>query len=228
MPNENARSESNDETATTDDTALDPAVEKITGLVGDVQIADEPTGDDVELDTALEDDEPVVDADVALDAEADVEDAPADDAEDEAADDAVAEDDDLDDELAPVAPKSASGATKRAAKAERKAAERARIEKSKQLAAKARGKSRGGREADTASMTKEQLRHSQPKTQQLDDLNPVWFKPIMFGFLLIGFVWILVYYLSTARLPIAELGDWNLLIGIGIAMVGFLMMTNWK
>ncbi|RRJ87078.1 cell division protein CrgA [Gulosibacter macacae] len=77
-------------------------------------------------------------------------------------------------------------------------------------------------------MTKAQQRYSTPKSKNIDEGNPVWFKPIMFGFLLLGLIWILVYYLSSARLPIAVLGDWNLLIGIGVAMVGFLMMTNWK
>lgn len=207
-------------------------------------LADEEA-DVVESD-ALEDD--ALEDDALEDEDTDVEDADAADVED--ADDDLDEDED-DDAGAETAPATAKGATAKRTKkkdaargaskatsakreatltrAERKAAEKARIERSKEIAAKARGKG-GKRDAatDTASMTKEQLRYSQPKTQQLDDVNPVWFKPIMFGFLLLGFAWILVYYLSTARLPIAELGDWNLLIGIGIALVGFLMMTNWK
>ena len=31
--------------------------------------------------------------------------------------------------------------------------------------------------------------------------NPVWFKPIMFGFMLVGLVWIIVFYVSQGRLP---------------------------
>lgn len=60
------------------------------------------------------------------------------------------------------------------------------------------------------------------------DANPAWFKPLMFGFLIVGFLWIIVYYLSNGRLPIQELGAWNILVGFGIAFVGFLMTTNWK
>nr|WP_263970266.1 cell division protein CrgA [Gulosibacter chungangensis] len=82
-------------------------------------------------------------------------------------------------------------------------------------------------EAKRASMTKEQLRAS-GKKQRPSDANPVWFKPIMFGFLLLGFVWIIVYYLSQGYFPVQALGDWNILVGFGIALVGFLMMTNWK
>ena len=31
--------------------------------------------------------------------------------------------------------------------------------------------------------------------------NPVWFKPIMIGLMLVGLVWVLVFYLSGMQLP---------------------------
>lgn len=58
--------------------------------------------------------------------------------------------------------------------------------------------------------------------------NAVWFKPIMVGLLLIGLAWIMVFYLSSQLFPIPGIGTWNLVIGIGIALVGFLMMTRWR
>ena len=58
--------------------------------------------------------------------------------------------------------------------------------------------------------------------------NPVWFKPIMFGFMLIGLLWILVYYISSAQLPIGGIGGYNILVGFGIALVGFLMTLWWR
>jgi hypothetical protein len=58
--------------------------------------------------------------------------------------------------------------------------------------------------------------------------NPVWFKPVMFGFMLLGLVWIIVFYVSNNTLPIRELGSWNILIGFGIMFVGFLMTTRWR
>jgi hypothetical protein len=57
--------------------------------------------------------------------------------------------------------------------------------------------------------------------------NPVWFKPVMFGFMLIGLIWIVVYYIS-GTFPIAGLGSWNILIGFGIAFIGFLMTLRWR
>lgn len=62
-----------------------------------------------------------------------------------------------------------------------------------------------------------------------DAPNPVWFKPVMIGFMLLGLVWVLVFYLSTnGSLPIPGIGAWNLAIGFGIALIGFLMTTRWR
>lgn len=61
-----------------------------------------------------------------------------------------------------------------------------------------------------------------------DAPNAVWFKPIMFGFMLIGLVWIIVFYVSDQSLPVPQWGSWNILVGFGIMFVGFLMTTRWR
>ncbi|MCX6503387.1 MAG: cell division protein CrgA [Microbacterium sp.] len=58
--------------------------------------------------------------------------------------------------------------------------------------------------------------------------NPVWFLPIMVGLMVIGLVWVLVFYLSNTQYPIPGIDAWNLVIGFGIAFVGFLMTTRWR
>lgn len=63
--------------------------------------------------------------------------------------------------------------------------------------------------------------------------NPVWFKPVMFGFMLLGLIWIITYYVTSAQFPLGaatpwNLENWNILIGFGISMVGFMMSTRWK
>jgi len=58
--------------------------------------------------------------------------------------------------------------------------------------------------------------------------NPVWFKPLMFGFMLLGLAWLLTYYISDSQFPIAAIGNANIAIGIGIMLVGFLMTTRWR
>jgi len=58
--------------------------------------------------------------------------------------------------------------------------------------------------------------------------NPVWFKPVMFGFMIVGLLWIIVFYVSQGLFPIPDLGSWNILIGFGIAFIGFIMTTRWR
>lgn len=58
--------------------------------------------------------------------------------------------------------------------------------------------------------------------------NPVWFKPVMFGFMLLGLVWIIVFYVSGSQFPIPDLGPWNIMVGFGIMFIGFLMTTRWR
>jgi hypothetical protein len=63
--------------------------------------------------------------------------------------------------------------------------------------------------------------------------NPTWYKVTMFGLMVVGLLWILTFYISSAQYPLGsaafiDLSNWNILIGFGIAMVGFVMTTKWK
>ncbi|QIM15529.1 cell division protein CrgA [Leucobacter insecticola] len=60
--------------------------------------------------------------------------------------------------------------------------------------------------------------------------NPVWFKPVMFGFMLLGLIWIVLYYVTSTGLglPIPQLGQANIFVGFGLVLVGFLMTPWWK
>ncbi|SJM43780.1 Cell division protein CrgA [Frigoribacterium sp. JB110] len=46
--------------------------------------------------------------------------------------------------------------------------------------------------------------------------------------MLLGLVWIIVFYLTDQQFPIPDIGAWNLMIGFGIAFIGFLMTTRWR
>jgi len=61
-----------------------------------------------------------------------------------------------------------------------------------------------------------------------DAPNPVWFKPLMFGFMLVGLLWIILFYISQGQFPIPALQSWNIVVGFGIAFIGFLMTTRWR
>jgi hypothetical protein len=57
---------------------------------------------------------------------------------------------------------------------------------------------------------------------------PGWYKPVMFGLMILGLLWIMTYYISQGLLPIVMAGGWNIVAGFGIAMVGFFMTTRWR
>lgn len=92
----------------------------------------------------------------------------------------------------------------------------------------------GGRPVDHARISSMARTTARTKTERPQIAsgeqapNPVWFKPVMFGFMLLGLVWIIVFYVSQNQLPIPQLGSWNILIGFGIMFVGFLMTTRWR
>jgi len=50
----------------------------------------------------------------------------------------------------------------------------------------------------------------------------------MFGFMIVGLLWVVTYYISEQRFPIASLGSWNIAIGLGLAFIGFLMTPRWR
>jgi len=60
--------------------------------------------------------------------------------------------------------------------------------------------------------------------------NPVWFKPLMFGFMVLGLVWIVLFYVTSDNLglPVPQLGQANIFIGFGLVLIGFMMTPWWK
>jgi hypothetical protein len=52
-------------------------------------------------------------------------------------------------------------------------------------------------------------------------------------FLVVGLVWIMVYYISQTLYPLGSgtpinLGAGNIIVGFGLMMVGFGFLTRWK
>lgn len=59
-------------------------------------------------------------------------------------------------------------------------------------------------------------------------LSPSWWAPVMVTLMVIGLVVIVVTYVTNAQYPIPGIGNWNLAVGAGIALVGFIMTMRWK
>lgn len=58
--------------------------------------------------------------------------------------------------------------------------------------------------------------------------SPRWWVPTLLTLMLVGLVWIVVFYLSSSTLPVPGIGAWNLVIGFGLIIVGFGMTTRWR
>jgi len=58
-------------------------------------------------------------------------------------------------------------------------------------------------------------------------VSPRWLVPTMLGCLIIGLVWIVVFYVSQQSYPIHALGPANLVIGFGFLVSGVGLSTRW-
>ncbi len=58
--------------------------------------------------------------------------------------------------------------------------------------------------------------------------SPRWLVPLFLTLMLVGLAWLVVYYITQARYPIGDLGNWNMAIGFGFILVGFGLATRWE
>ncbi|MDR1442402.1 MAG: cell division protein CrgA [Bifidobacteriaceae bacterium] len=67
-----------------------------------------------------------------------------------------------------------------------------------------------------------------PPVSKAPKASPSWWAPVMVAVMLVGLVWVVVYYLSQAAYPIPQLGAWNLAVGFGLILGGFGMTAGWR
>ncbi len=89
-------------------------------------------------------------------------------------------------------------------------------------------------------MAKQQKRNQRSKRKSDDDeplqdnwakgvpLSPSWWAPTFITLLILGLVWLVIYYFAGWNYPIPGIGYGNLLIGLGLMMAGFLMTLRWR
>lgn len=58
--------------------------------------------------------------------------------------------------------------------------------------------------------------------------SPRWLVPVMLACLILGLLWIVAYYLVGDLPVLSALGNWNMLIGFGLIMIGFGLSTRWR
>lgn len=58
--------------------------------------------------------------------------------------------------------------------------------------------------------------------------SPRWYAPLMVGLMVLGLVWIVVYYVAGDQIPfMVSIGVWNFAIGFGAMVVGLIMSMRW-
>jgi Cell division protein CrgA len=59
--------------------------------------------------------------------------------------------------------------------------------------------------------------------------SPRWYAGVMVGLMLVGLLWIVVYYVAGDRIPfLVTLGPWNFAIGFGAMVAGLVMSMRWR
>ena len=58
--------------------------------------------------------------------------------------------------------------------------------------------------------------------------NPAWFVPVMLSLMVLGLLWVVVFYITSQQYPVEALGRWNLGVGFGLMLAGFAMTTRWR
>lgn len=56
-----------------------------------------------------------------------------------------------------------------------------------------------------------------------------WVPPLFITVMLLGVAWIVIANIAALNIPfMAALGNWNILIGMGLIATAFVLMTLWK
>ncbi|GAA1141093.1 cell division protein CrgA [Nesterenkonia lutea] len=91
---------------------------------------------------------------------------------------------------------------------------------------------RNRRKSEKTAAKKSPLNDAEPK--ELKDLEledeslPLWYRATMIGLMVLGLLWLIVWYITQGAAPLAAVGGWNVIIGFGIIMIGFFMTMRWK
>lgn len=78
-----------------------------------------------------------------------------------------------------------------------------------------------GRDKKTAA-------YSPPRTSKSAEPNPTWWAPAFVTLMVVGLLWIVVYYVTEYRYPVPSIGAWNLGVGFVLLLAGFIMTMRWR
>ncbi|MGO1509930.1 MAG: cell division protein CrgA [Actinomycetaceae bacterium] len=89
-------------------------------------------------------------------------------------------------------------------------------------------KKRKRKDGSPVTRTEAQEHDAALERGEIAEPSPSWWAPTMVTLMVVGLLFVLVTYLTSAQYPVPGIGNWNLGIGFGIAMIGFLMTLRWR
>lgn len=106
----------------------------------------------------------------------------------------------------------------------------ARGDKKDKKKAKSADDAEDGAEEQASDSRRKRRRGDRPLP--VPGMNPTWWAPVMCTLMVVGLLWIVVFYLlsngTKDTWPIPGIGYGNLAIGFAMIMAGFLMTTRWR
>jgi len=70
---------------------------------------------------------------------------------------------------------------------------------------------------------------TQAERRRLGGSDRSWVPWVFVPLGLLGVIWLVVFYVAGYQVPgMSSLGEWNLLVGLGLIAVSFGLMTLWK
>lgn len=59
--------------------------------------------------------------------------------------------------------------------------------------------------------------------------SPTWYALVMIALMVIGLVYIVLYYIAGESIPVmSTLDSWNFLVGFGLMVAGLIMSMRWR
>ncbi|MGA4506438.1 cell division protein CrgA [Propionibacteriaceae bacterium G1746] len=93
-------------------------------------------------------------------------------------------------------------------------------------------KSKVSKSAATKRKTQDVVEAAQKRRERqakADYVSRRWVPPLFITVGVLGGLWLVVYYIAGNRIDfMSALGDWNVLIGMGLMAAAFALSTLWK
>lgn len=69
----------------------------------------------------------------------------------------------------------------------------------------------------------------QPKQQEALPASGKWLPITSISLMCFGLLWLIIFYIAGSSIPlVSDLGNWNIAVGMGFIVAGFILLTRWR